>query len=36
MALPYAALPSGFGLMLLITAENLAGMISSREDNRKT
>lgn len=29
MALPYAALPAGFGLMLLITIEDLAGMFLS-------
>ena len=36
MALPYAALPAGFGLMLLVTIEDLAGMLLSPEDNRKT
>jgi TRAP-type transport system small permease protein len=36
MALPYAALPAGFGLMLLITIEDLAGMFLSPEDNLKT
>jgi len=35
MALPYAALPAGFGLMMLITVEDLGGMLLSREDNRK-
>jgi TRAP-type C4-dicarboxylate transport system permease small subunit len=34
MALPYAALPAGFGLMVLITIEDLAGMfLLSSEDN---
>lgn len=37
MALPYAALPAGFGLMLLITIEDLAGMLFfPPEDNHKT
>lgn len=36
MALPYAALPAGFGLMLLITIEDLAGMFLLSEYNRKT
>ncbi|MFA5181000.1 MAG: TRAP transporter small permease [Syntrophales bacterium] len=35
MALPYAALPAGFGLMMLITIEDLAGMLLLPEDNRK-
>jgi len=36
MALPYAALPAGFGLMVLITFEDLAGMLfAAPEDNRK-
>jgi TRAP-type transport system small permease protein len=33
MALPYAALPAGFGLMMLITIEDLAGLLLLPEDN---
>jgi TRAP-type C4-dicarboxylate transport system permease small subunit len=36
MALPYAALPAGFGLMLLITIEDLARMLPSREGDQKS
>ncbi len=36
MALPYGALLSCFGLMVLITLEDLAGMLLLPEDNDKT